>query len=192
LCVSIEVVMRTVWWSFSWSLVALSFFGCGGDDNGPLSDPNTFAGMYAAAITKNCSMIAECNDRNNMPNSSNFEDDCAQQSADALNNNPDNQRQFVAKYIKCEVQTQSCAYVDCLMLPPGFGASQLPKIQQSCQASAACNAMTGSSPMEQIVCEGKRIGELDNYTIDQRNAYQAEYAGCATLTGCEFITCFPY
>jgi hypothetical protein len=194
---SIEVVMRSVSSRLSLSLaMCLCALGCGGDDSGPLDDPNTFAGKYAEAIRKNCSMLSQCHEITGMPDSEDFADQCAQDSADALNDNPANQLQFVAKYTFCGAQTDICSYVKCLSLPTGYGMTQLAKVTQSCEADAACKSaqgMTSDDPEQDlVVCQGHRIGELDGYSPDQRKAYENAFTPCAALTGCDFIACFPF
>jgi hypothetical protein len=39
-------------------------------------------------------------------------------------------------------------------------------------------------------CVGAGIGELDNYTSAQRQAYETAFAGCQKLMSCDFETCF--
>ena len=170
--------------------------GCGGGDDDPLNDPSTFVGKYRDAIDFNCDQIAGCDEQKSMPPAKGFHDDCVQQSADALNDNLDNQRRFVAKYIHCGDRGDPCSYTACLSLPDGYGSTQLPIITQSCQAEAACKdaqGMSSNNPaQEQVICEGKHVGALDSDSPDQRHAYEVAYPPCATLTSCEFITCFPY
>jgi hypothetical protein len=82
-------------------------------------------------------------------------------------------------------------------MPPvsSYGEGQLDKLMYVCQAKAECQGAMGgaaSSPQDVMNCAAVYVGSLDLWSPTQRTQYEQTFAMCSTLTGCQFLGCFPF
>jgi hypothetical protein len=191
---STEVEMPK-WLSLNTLLICLVIgSGCGGDDKDPLNDPATFVGKYRDSIEYDCNQVKACSESQMKPVGDDWFDMCLQNSADTLNGNPQADQSFVAAYTRCNVQPDTCAYVTCARSKSPYGASHADKFTYQCQQELQCDQLNGMNigdPAEALaICVGFNIGSFDNFSPQQRTAYDQAFPTCSNLAACDFLGCF--
>jgi hypothetical protein len=167
--------------------------GCG-EDKPPLFDPSTFSGMHQAEIMKDCAESLQCRVQIGMELPDNPMQTCLEQTAERLESSGDIQQSFLRNFGRCS-NFVVCDYYNCAISDAsGYGDTQRDKVSYDCNASIDCDATTGKFTGDKNValpsCIAIRTGALDTLSQPQRQSYEATFAMCSMLQGCEFTNCF--
>jgi hypothetical protein len=185
--------------SVRWSVVALAVvFACWasacGDDKPPLFDPGTFSGMHQDEILKDCKESLQCRAQMGMELPDSPMEQCVNDSAERLESSETIQESFLRKYGRCSNYVV-CDYYTCATSNvSGYGDTQRDKVSHDCTATIECSRIQGTftgDPQTALQgCVATRTGALDNFTLSQRQTYEATFRTCQPLTACQFTGCF--
>ena len=165
-----------------------------GDDKPPLFDPGTFTGMHQQEILKDCQESLQCRAQMGMELPEDPMNQCVMDSAERLEESTDRQESFLRKFGRCSNYVV-CDYYTCATSNvSGYGDTQRDKVAKDCQATIDCSktqgTFTGDPATALQGCIATRTGALDNFTLSQRQTYEATFLMCQPLDACLFTNCF--
>jgi hypothetical protein len=172
------------------SMLCVVVLACGGDE----SDMG-FSSEYSAEIHYDCQHTVDCFEARDETIEDDPFNECLKDSAATLNSGDSTARMmFLANVARCKPAIE-CAYYDCAIAGgSGYGLTQAPKLQHSCQSQSFCRGQQGNpdaNPTYTIEnCVSFGTGRLDAVASDRRRGFEMQFATCQMLTGCEFTTCF--
>jgi hypothetical protein len=175
--------------------------GCGTPAPGGINDPNSFAGMNAAAIRTDCAQFRMCEGLTNAMLPADYVSKCVNGEVDTLSKHPEYQAAFLNRVNRCGVFPDACTYRDCIKsnmpVQPGYGESQAAKIMYGCQQKIQCESEHGKKFSDPTLavnnCVGMTEGLFFRLGAAEQQTYENTFATCSALAGCAFVQCpYPY
>jgi hypothetical protein len=171
-------------------LLSLALVSCGGDGDGNAN----FSKDYAAEIQKDCNESVQCF----LQRDEQIEDDpfneCLKDSSAMLDGDAELQGRFLRNFNRCNMFVV-CDYYDCASSGAStYADSQVPRIQQRCQAESECRTASGmpdANPTSAIdSCVYIKAGELNALTAQQQRVWETAFLRCSMTASCDFVNCF--
>jgi hypothetical protein len=182
-------------------LIALSWtplHACGGSTIEEPVASTDFADVHREKLDFDCAQTIDCKRRSGetIGGGSDPQGQCLKMSNLMIGIDPALQMAFLTNYGRCS-QLTSCDYRNCAMSGAhGWGETQRGAVTYDCQQKLSCSTsqgtFTGDAQAALDACVSESIGLLDSFSVERHTTYTQAYTRCASMTSCEFVSCFVY
>jgi hypothetical protein len=175
--------MRQTSCLFLSSLLCVVLVACKEDDS--------FLGDHATEIRYDCEETVECLASRGNSLTADPVNDCVEASRSELEGFSDRRRDlWKARFDRCAA-FQHCGYYDCTQANTAYSSAHFGQLQHDCSQRITCRNMRGEmlGPEVQNYCLTETSVMLDIADQAQRTAFEARFARCGALQGCQYNDC---